>query len=71
VDAYLRPGLKEMVSGTHSFVDENALSSNKARNTGFELAVIARLATAGLVIQQDDGLADVVGRLGNITVIVE
>ncbi|MGO8855132.1 MAG: hypothetical protein ACLQO1_05405 [Steroidobacteraceae bacterium] len=71
LDAYLRPKLKELVSGPDSYVDENASSSNKARNAGFELAVIASLATAGLSIRQDGGVADVVAQLGSTTVIVE
>lgn len=71
LDMYLRPKLKELVSGPYSYVDENASSSNKARNTGFELAVIASLATAGLSIRQDGGVSDVVAQLGSTTVIVE
>jgi hypothetical protein len=71
LDAYLRPKLEELVSGPDSYVNENASSSNKARNAAFELAVIASLATAGLSIRQDGGVADVVAQLGSTTVIVE
>jgi Holliday junction resolvase len=71
LDTYLRPRLKELTSGPDSYVNENASSSNKARNTGFELAVMARLATAGLSIGQDGGLPDVVAQLGGTSVIVE
>jgi hypothetical protein len=72
LDTYLRPKLKELVSGPYSYVDEkHATSSNKARNTGFELAVIARLAAAGLSIKQDGGDSDVIAHLGGTTVIVE
>ena len=67
---YLRPRLEELVAGPESYVDESA-ARPKARNTGFELAVIARLATAGLIIQQDENLADVVARLGNTIYVVE
>jgi hypothetical protein len=70
LDAYLRPRLKELVSGTDSYVNESG-ARIKARNTGFELAVIARLANAGFTIQQDPGLADVVARLGDTTYIRE
>lgn len=71
LDAYLRPKLTEFVSGPDSYIDENTSSSNKARNTGFELAVIASLATAGLSIRQDAGDADVVAQLGTTTIVVE
>ena len=72
LDSYLQPRLEEMVSGPESYVDEStSTSSNKARNTGFELAVIARWAAAGLEIRQDDDLSDVVAHLGNQRVIVE
>jgi hypothetical protein len=71
LDTYLRPKLKELVSGPYSYVDENASSSNKARNIGFELAVIARLSAAGLAIRQDGGISDVVAQLGSTPVIVE
>jgi hypothetical protein len=72
LDTYLRPRLLELVSGPMSYVDESPQSgSNKARNTGFELSVIAHLARAGLTIEQDGGLADAVARLGDATIIVE
>jgi hypothetical protein len=72
LDAYLSSKLREFVSGPESYVDEKPKAgSNKARNTGFELSVIANLAMAGLTIQQEDGLADVVARLEGATVIVE
>lgn len=72
LDAYLSSKLHELVSGPESYVDETPKSgSNKARNTGFELSVIANLAQAGLTIEQEGGLADVVARLGGVTVIVE
>ena len=72
LDTFLLPKLHELVSGPKSYVDEKPQSgSSHARNTGFELSVIAHLARAGLTIEQDGGLADVVARLGEATVIVE
>jgi hypothetical protein len=71
VDTYLRPRLKELVAGPESYVEENASSSNRARNIGFELAVISTLAASGLSIRQDGGDADVVAQLGDSTIIVE
>lgn len=71
LERYLLPRLEELVSGPESYVEENATKTNQARNKGFELAIIARLAKAGLTIQQDEGLADVVARLGDTTCIVE
>jgi hypothetical protein len=71
LDTYLSPRLEELVSGPESYANENATKTNRARNKGFELAIIARLAQAGLTVQQDEGLADVVACLGETTYIVE
>ena len=71
LETYLLPRLEKLVSGPENYVNENATKTNQARNAGFELAVIARLAKAGLAIQQHEGLADVVARLGDTTYVVE
>lgn len=58
------------MSGAASYVEES-VGRSKARDTGFELAVMARLATAGFITQPDSGLADVVVRMGGTTYIME
>ena len=70
LEKYLRPQLKVLVSGAASYVEEG-VERSKARDTGFELAVMARLATAGFITQPDSGLADVVVRRGETTYIME
>jgi len=70
LDGYLSPKLKELVSGPDSYVTESG-ARIKARNTGFELAVAARMATAGFLIEPHPGLADVVARLNKATYIAE
>ena len=63
--------LAELVAGPDSYIDENSSSSNGPRNAGFELSLIARMATAGLGILEYDGLADALVRLGSNSIVVE
>jgi hypothetical protein len=72
LDSFLRPRLTTLVSGPESYINENlSTSSNNARDIGFELAVVARMAAAGLQINEDRGGSDVVARIKNDLVLFE
>jgi len=69
-DEFLAPKITEVISGPDAYADENSSSSNRARNTAFELIIASRLASSGLPIFRR-GTHDVATKLDNRIILIE